>query len=164
MLRSDNSGAARRWCLGASSRKSTRYKCYRFLRRCPNSFSQRSAAVRRLLSARYRRIAGRGGITRRRLPLRHCLVCRWLRRRRHLLCSFRLLDHRVVGGGIPRDLAEAALAHSLGSTEASYRRRTAVGKRREVMENYSRWLNGKGAEVIALRDDRGFARAASEAP
>jgi integrase len=51
-------------------------------------------------------------------------------------------------GEIPRDLAEAALAHSLGSTEASYRRRTAVGKRREVMENYSRWLNGKGAEVM----------------
>jgi integrase len=67
-------------------------------------------------------------------------------------------------GEIPRDLAEAALAHILGSTEASYRRRTAVGKRREVMENYSRWLNGKGAEVIALSDHRAFARAASEIP
>jgi integrase len=53
-------------------------------------------------------------------------------------------------GDVPRDLAEAALAHSLGSTEASYRRRTAVEKRRLVMENYAQWLNSESAQVIAF--------------
>jgi hypothetical protein len=47
-------------------------------------------------------------------------------------------------------LAEAALAHSLGATEASYRRRTAIEKRRSVMESYAAWLNGARAQVIAF--------------
>jgi integrase len=54
----------------------------------------------------------------------------------------------------PRDLAEAALAHSLGSVEASYRRRTAVEKRRKLMADYSQWLNSDGGKVIALSDHR----------
>jgi integrase len=45
-------------------------------------------------------------------------------------------------GRIDRDLAEAALAHSLGATEASYRRRTAVEARRPAMETYASWLLG----------------------
>ena len=53
-----------------------------------------------------------------------------------------------VADDVPRDLAEAALAHSLGSTEASYRRRTAVEKRRSIMELYSRWLLDDGRKVI----------------
>jgi integrase len=54
-------------------------------------------------------------------------------------------------GDIERDLAEAALAHSLASVEASYRRRTAVERRRKVMEDYSRWLSGDGVgQVIAF--------------
>jgi integrase len=53
-------------------------------------------------------------------------------------------------GDVPRDLAEAALAHSLGATEGAYRRLTAVEKRRGVMEAYSRWLNGEGAQVLAF--------------
>ena len=58
-------------------------------------------------------------------------------------------------GDIERDLAEAALAHSLGSTEASYHRRTAVERRRSVMTQYAEWLNGDGvAKVIALSDCR----------
>jgi integrase len=52
---------------------------------------------------------------------------------------------------VKRDIAEAALAHSLGSTEAAYRHGTAVEKRRVIMENYSRWLVGDvGAGVIAF--------------
>jgi integrase len=49
-----------------------------------------------------------------------------------------------IAEDVPRDLAEAALAHSLGKIEASYRRRTAVEKRRPIMENYAAWLNGVG--------------------
>jgi integrase len=58
-------------------------------------------------------------------------------------------------GDVPRDLAESALAHSLSGVEASYRRRTAVERRREVMESYGRWLNGEGvAQVIPFRQGR----------
>lgn len=53
-------------------------------------------------------------------------------------------------GRIDRDLAEAALAHSLGATEASYRRRTAVEAWRPVMKAYASWLLGEGANVIAF--------------
>ena len=44
-------------------------------------------------------------------------------------------------------------AHSLGSTEASYRRQTAVEARRGPMEAYAKWLSGEGAgaEVVAFR-------------
>ena len=60
-------------------------------------------------------------------------------------------------GDVPRDLAEAALAHSLNATEGAYRRMTAVERRREVMTRYADWLNDDaGAKVIA------FPRAASE--
>ena len=53
-------------------------------------------------------------------------------------------------GDVPRDLAEAALAHSLGATEGAYRRMTAVEKRRIVMEAYANWLNCEGARVLAF--------------
>ena len=48
-------------------------------------------------------------------------------------------------GEMKRNLAEAALAHSLGATEAAYRRLTAVERRREVMEDYTSWLNSESA-------------------
>jgi integrase len=51
-------------------------------------------------------------------------------------------------GRVDRDLAEAALAHSLGATEASYRRRTAVEAGRPAMEGYARWLEGEDANVV----------------
>jgi integrase len=54
-------------------------------------------------------------------------------------------------GEISRDLAEAALAHSLGATEGAYRRLTAVERRRAVMEAYARWLNDDNAKVVASR-------------
>ncbi len=53
-------------------------------------------------------------------------------------------------GEISRDLAEAALAHSLGATEGAYRRLTAVERRRAVMEAYARWLNDDNAKVVAF--------------
>lgn len=54
-------------------------------------------------------------------------------------------------GRIDRDLAEAALAHSLGGVEGAYRRESAVEARRPVMEAYARWLAGvAGAEVITF--------------
>jgi integrase len=44
---------------------------------------------------------------------------------------------------VPRDLAEAQLAHSLGTVEASYRRLTAVEQRRAVLSRYVAWLKGE---------------------
>jgi integrase len=51
---------------------------------------------------------------------------------------------------VDRDSAEAALAHSLGAVEGSYRRETAIEARRPVMEAYARWLMGEGANVVAF--------------
>jgi integrase len=62
---------------------------------------------------------------------------------------FRDWCHSV--GRISRDLAEEALAHSLGTVEGAYRRDPAVEARAPVMEAYSRWLVGDaGADVIAF--------------
>jgi integrase len=55
-------------------------------------------------------------------------------------------------GDVPRDLAEAQLAHSLGSTEGAYRRLTAIEKRRVVLANYAAWLNGEaGSNVVQFK-------------
>ena len=60
-----------------------------------------------------------------------------------------------VAEDVSWEVAEAALAHSLSSLEASYRHRTAVEKRRPVMEAYAAWLNGDaGARVVSLDDRR----------
>ena len=53
-------------------------------------------------------------------------------------------------GDVPRELAEAALAHSLGSVEAAYRKRTAVEKRREIMQKYADWLLRDESKVVAF--------------
>ena len=45
----------------------------------------------------------------------------------------------------PRDLAEAALAHTLGTVEAAYRRSDALEKRREMMEAWSTFLSSSTA-------------------
>ena len=52
---------------------------------------------------------------------------------------------------VDRDLAEAALAHSLGTVEGAYRRETAIEARRPAMEAYAQWLIGEGANVIAFK-------------
>ena len=60
-----------------------------------------------------------------------------------------------IAKNVPWNVAEAALAHCLKGVAAAYRRRTAVEKRRKVMEDYARWLNGDGvAKVVALSDHR----------
>lgn len=51
-------------------------------------------------------------------------------------------------GRIDRDLAESALAHSLGATEASYRRQSAIEARRPVMQLYCAWLTGKAEDNV----------------
>jgi integrase len=51
---------------------------------------------------------------------------------------------------VDRDLAEAALSHSLGAVEGAYRRETAIEARRPVMEAYARWLLGEGANVVSF--------------
>ena len=53
-------------------------------------------------------------------------------------------------GDVPRDLAEAALAHSLNATEGAYRRMTDVERRREVMTRYADWLNDERGKVLAF--------------
>jgi integrase len=40
----------------------------------------------------------------------------------------------------PRELAEAALAHTLGAVEGAYRRGSAIRKRSPMMERYAQWL------------------------
>ena len=53
-------------------------------------------------------------------------------------------------GDVERDLAEFALAHSLGPVEAAYRKRTAVEKRRAVMARYAEWLDDGAAKVVSF--------------
>jgi integrase len=48
----------------------------------------------------------------------------------------------------PRDLIEAALAHTLGKVEAAYRRGTALAKRRELMESWATLCAGKAASKL----------------
>jgi integrase len=58
--------------------------------------------------------------------------------------GFRSLFRDAAGDllDVPRDLAEAQLAHSLGAVEASYRRLTAIEQRRAVLVRYAMWLRG----------------------
>jgi integrase len=52
----------------------------------------------------------------------------------------------------PREIAEAALAHSVGNeVERSYRRGTALDQRRELMAAWSNHCAGRSAEVVRLR-------------
>jgi integrase len=58
---------------------------------------------------------------------------------------------------VDRDLAEAALAHTLGGVEGAYRRETAVEARRPVMAAYAAWLMDEGADNVVpftARDGR----------
>ena len=53
----------------------------------------------------------------------------------------------------PREVAEAALAHQVGTAvERSYRRGSALSKRRELMEAWAGYLSGpQDAKVVPLR-------------
>ena len=51
----------------------------------------------------------------------------------------------------PREVAEACLAHSIsGPVEASYKRTTFIDRRRGLMESWSRFCCGAGADVIEI--------------
>jgi integrase len=43
----------------------------------------------------------------------------------------------------PRELAESALAHSLGKTERAYRRSDALERRRALMQTWANWCDGQ---------------------
>lgn len=47
--------------------------------------------------------------------------------------------------GVPREVAEAALAHSAGVVERAYQRSDLLAARREVMEAWGRHITGRGA-------------------
>ena len=52
----------------------------------------------------------------------------------------------------PREIAEAALAHTIGDqTERAYRRGTALEKRRELMDAWTNYCEPKAGNVIAMR-------------
>ena len=52
----------------------------------------------------------------------------------------------------PREVAEAALAHSIpDKTEAAYRRGSAIEKRRPMMEEWAAFCASNGANVVRLR-------------
>jgi hypothetical protein len=52
----------------------------------------------------------------------------------------------------PREVCEAALAHALNTTEAAYRRSSALEKRRQLMEAWARYINGddQATNVVPL--------------
>ncbi len=55
----------------------------------------------------------------------------------------------------PREVAEAALAHAVGNTtERSYRRATALAKRRKLMEAWANYLNNDTSKVIDIGERR----------
>jgi hypothetical protein len=52
-----------------------------------------------------------------------------------------------------RDVAEAALAHTIGGTEGAYRHETALEKRRRLMQRWAHYLSPKGghsARVVGM--------------
>jgi integrase len=86
-----------------------------------------------------------------------------------VLQVLRRLDHNVTAHGFrssfrdwcgdcthyPREIAEAALAHTLGNaTEAAYRRGTALEKRRELMEAWANYCEPKAGNVVQLQRER----------
>ena len=51
----------------------------------------------------------------------------------------------------PREVAEAALAHKVGDeVERAYRRSTALEKRRQLMQEWERYLSGETAKVVSI--------------
>jgi integrase len=55
----------------------------------------------------------------------------------------------------PRDLAEAALAHTVeNKVEAAYRRGDALRRRRELMDAWATYLAGDQGKVVALAGKR----------
>ena len=53
--------------------------------------------------------------------------------------------------GTPRELAEAALAHVVAGVEGAYFRSDLFERRRPLMADWARYLDGEGATVVQLR-------------
>jgi integrase len=51
----------------------------------------------------------------------------------------------------PRELAEAALSHTLDDVEGAYRRGTALAKRRQMMMAWSAYCAGQRANGVTIR-------------
>ena len=51
----------------------------------------------------------------------------------------------------PRELAEAALAHTVRGVEGAYFRSDLFERRRRLMSDWARYLSGDGATVVRLR-------------
>ncbi len=66
-----------------------------------------------------------------------------------LRSSFR--DWAAEQTNFPREVCEAALAHSVGSVEAAYRRSDLVERRRSLMEAWAQFLDGQADNVVQLR-------------
>ena len=52
--------------------------------------------------------------------------------------------------GKPREIAEAALAHTVGGVEGAYFRSDLFQRRRKLMEQWADYLTGKASKVVAL--------------
>ena len=52
--------------------------------------------------------------------------------------------------GKPREIAEAALAHTVGGVEGAYFRSDLFQRRRHVMDQWSDYLTGKTSKVVSL--------------
>ena len=52
--------------------------------------------------------------------------------------------------GKPRELAEAALAHTVGGVEGAYFRSDLFERRRRLMDEWAAYLTGEDAKVVAL--------------
>ena len=50
----------------------------------------------------------------------------------------------------PREVCEAALAHTVGGVEGAYARSDLFDRRRKLMESWARYLAGGSADVVAL--------------
>ena len=53
--------------------------------------------------------------------------------------------------GKPREIAEAALAHTVGGVEGAYFRSDLLERRRALMAEWAAYLSGGGATVVSLR-------------
>ena len=53
--------------------------------------------------------------------------------------------------GKPREIAEAALAHTVGGVEGAYFRSDLFERRRLLMQQWAAFLSGEGAKVVRLR-------------
>ena len=84
--------------------------------------------------------------------------------RRTLLVAFREIDPTATIHGFrssfrdwcaetgkPREIAEAALAHTVGGVEGAYFRSDLFAKRRKLMDKWAAFLTGEAAKVVELR-------------